>query len=100
MKRCCSLCFLHDMGLPTDLAPRIGALLLAAGIAAGGAVCPSTQDIRQFITKTWITLRRSNAALLKSVVDSKVSSDAAIVYVPSDSSLSSIRDEFKRKLTP
>jgi alpha,alpha-trehalase len=75
-------------------------LFAAVGIAANGADCRSILQIQQFIDRTWVALRRSNAELLKAAADKKVARDGGpIVYVPRDLSLPTIKSEIQRQLT-
>ena len=80
---------------------RIALLLFAfVGVPATAADCPSLPRIEQFIDKTWTTLRRSNASLLKAAADQKVAQGSGpVVYVPRDLPLPKFRDEIRRQLT-
>ncbi|MGE5645194.1 MAG: trehalase family glycosidase [Acidobacteriota bacterium] len=58
-------------------------ILLAALAAAYASECALLPEIRQYIKKSWTTLRRSNADLLASASDTKVGqSGKVILYTP------------------
>jgi alpha,alpha-trehalase len=57
--------------------------------------------IRSYIKKSWTSLSRSNAALIKSTEDDKIGKTAKVtLYIPAEEDLDNLSSLFKRELAP
>jgi len=77
------------------------ALFLWAPAPAQAPECSGLTQIRQYIKRSWTTLQRSNATLLKSATDTKVNQSGRVtLYIPSGENPDKINAQLRRELTP
>jgi alpha,alpha-trehalase len=76
-------------------------LVVAWSGQARAAECAGLTQIQQYIQRSWTTLERSNATLLKSATDTKVGQAGPVIllYVPADANLNKISTQLHSALT-
>jgi alpha,alpha-trehalase len=79
---------------------RLACCLAAAVSVALAAACAAVPQIRQYIKRSWTTLERSNATLLRSARDTKIGQSSGVtLYVPRGEKPGAVARQLRQKLS-